>query len=76
MYVDILLFLRAVVRRKHPEKQGTNICFHLHNNAPAHWSVLVKDFLAMNSVTTLEHPPYSFELAPGDFACSLGLNWH
>jgi len=28
---------------------------------------LVKDFLAKNEVTTLEHPPCSHELAAGDF---------
>jgi hypothetical protein len=28
---------------------------------------LVKDFLSKNNVTTLEHPPYSPDLAPGDF---------
>jgi hypothetical protein len=28
---------------------------------------LVKDFLAEINVTTLEHPPYSLDLAPADF---------
>jgi transposase len=28
---------------------------------------LVKDFLTKNNVTTLEHPPYSPDLAPADF---------
>jgi hypothetical protein len=27
----------------------------------------VKDFLAENNVTTLEHPPYSLDLAAADF---------
>jgi len=40
---------------------------NLHDNAPAHRSVLVKAFLAENSVTTLEHPPYSPDLIPADF---------
>ena len=31
----------------------------LHDNAPAHRSVLVKDFLATNNVTTLEQPHYT-----------------
>jgi hypothetical protein len=31
------------------------------------WSVLVKDFLAKNYVETLEHPPYSSDLAAADF---------
>ena len=38
------------------------VCFLLHDNAPAHRSVSVKDFLANNIVTTLEHLPYSPDL--------------
>jgi hypothetical protein len=41
--------------------------FLLHDNASAHRSVLVKDLLATNNETTLEHPPYSPDLDPGDF---------
>jgi transposase len=50
-----------------PQKRRTNSCFLLHYNAPAHQSVLVKDFLAKNNVTTLEHPPLSPDLDPPDF---------
>jgi transposase len=67
MYIDILRRLRDAVSRKRPEKRRTNSCFLLQNNAPAHWSVLVKDFLAKNNVTTLEHLPYSPDLAPTNF---------
>jgi transposase len=28
---------------------------------------LIKDFLAKNNMTTLEHPPYFPDLAPADF---------
>ena len=59
--------LRNAVRRKHPEKWRTNSWCLLQDNAPAHRSVVVKDFLAKNNVTTLEHPPYSPDPAPGDF---------
>jgi hypothetical protein len=45
----------------------TSSWFVLHGNAPAHRSVLVKDFFTKNSVTTLEHPPYSPDLAPAAF---------
>jgi hypothetical protein len=54
MHVPILRRLRNAVRRKRPEKRRTDICFLLHDNAPAHQSILVKDFLAKNNVTTLE----------------------
>jgi hypothetical protein len=64
MYVDTLRRLRDAVRRKRSEKWRTNSWFLLHDNAPAHRSVLVKHFLAKNNVTTLELTP---ELAPADF---------
>ena len=65
-YSDVLRNLRDAVRRKRPEEWKTNSWFLLHN-VPAHWSVLVKDFLANNYVTTLNQPPHSSDLAPADF---------
>jgi hypothetical protein len=50
-----------------PPKWATNNLFLLHDNAPTHRLPFVKDFLAKNSVTTLEHPPYSLDLPPVDF---------
>jgi transposase len=66
MYTDILHPHTEAVRRKRSEKLRTNNWFLLHN-APAHRSVLVKDFLATNNATALEHSPYSPDLAPADF---------
>jgi len=51
--------LRDAVRRKRLEKWRTNSSFLLHDNAPAHRTVLGNDFLAKNNVVTLEHPLYS-----------------
>jgi transposase len=65
--------LRNAVRKKSPETQRTNIWFLLHGNAPAHRSVLVKDFLSKNKVTTLEHPPHSPDLVPAGFYLFLRL---
>ena len=65
--IDILRRLKDVVRRNHPEKWRTNILYLLHDNAPAHRSALFKDFLTKNSVTTLQHPSYSPDLATADF---------
>jgi len=59
-----------------PQKMEGQSCCPLHNNAPAHQSVLVKDFLAKNNVTTLKHPPYSPDMAPADFTCSLACSQH
>ena len=41
--------------------------FPVYNNAPAHPSFVVKDFLEKNNVTTLEHPQYRPDLAVSDF---------
>jgi len=45
--------------RNAPKKWNTISWFLLHDNAPAHQSVVVKNFLAKNNVATLEPPPYS-----------------
>jgi len=66
-YIDIIRRLRDKVRRKHAEKWRTNSWFLFHDNAPAQPSVLINDFLGMNNITTLEHPPYSFDQATSDF---------
>ena len=42
MYIDILHRCSDVVRRKHTKNWRTNNWFLLQNNAPGHWSVLVK----------------------------------
>jgi len=64
---DLLRRLRDAVRRKCPEKWRTIGWFLLHDNAPAHRPVSVKDFLTKNNVTTLEPPPYFPDLAAADF---------
>jgi len=46
IFIDILRRLRDEVRGKRPEKWITKGWFLLHDNAPAHRSVFVKDFLA------------------------------
>ena len=60
---------------KRPKKGGTKSWFLLHNNALAHWSVLIKDFLAKN-VTTLEHPHTLLTWLQLIFTCSLYWNHH
>jgi len=67
MYCDFLRRLRESVQRKLFEIWRTNSRFLLHDNAPAHRSVFVKDVLAKNNVTTLEHPAYFRELTTADF---------
>ncbi|GBM51071.1 Histone-lysine N-methyltransferase SETMAR [Araneus ventricosus] len=67
LYLEILKRLRDAIRRKRPEKWATKDWILLHDNAPPHCALIVKKYLAIHSVTTLEHPPYSPDLAPADF---------
>ena len=55
------------MRRKRPQKwHNQNLIIH-HDNAPAHRSFKVLQFLAKNNMTVIPHPPYSPDLAPCDF---------
>ena len=38
-----------------------------HDNAPAHASLLVHEFLAKNNTVTMPQPPYSPDMAPCNF---------
>jgi len=63
-YCNVLRRLRENVRRKRPQKwQNQNFIIH-HDNAPAHRSFKVSQFLAKNNMTVIPHPPYSPNLAP------------
>jgi transposase len=37
-----------------------------HGNAPCHSSIAVGEFLTENKITTMEHAPYSPDVAPWD----------
>ena len=66
-YCAVLRRLHENVRRKRPQKwQNQNLIIH-HDNAPAHRSFKVLQFLAKNYMTVIPHPPYSPDLAPCDF---------
>ena len=41
--------------------------FLLHDNALSHNATIVKQFLAQQKVTVLDHRPYSPDLAPPDY---------
>jgi len=62
---EVLRRLRENVRHKRPE-MWKNRNWLLHDNAPAHTSLVVREFLTKN-VTTVPHPAYSPDLAPCDF---------
>lgn len=66
-YVSVLKRLRENIRRKRPELWRDNSWFLHHDNAPAHTSHLVRDYLTKNNVHTVPQAPYSPDMAPCDF---------
>ena len=67
-YVEVLRRLRESVRRKGPEKWPDGDCILHHDNAPAHTSHLVQQFLAEHRNAQLQQPPYSPDLTLCDFS--------
>ena len=65
-YLEVLTRLRECVRRKRPGLWPGKWILH-HDNAPAHNGLRVREFLAKNSITKTDHPPYSPDLTPSDF---------
>jgi histone-lysine N-methyltransferase SETMAR len=66
----VLKYLRENVRRKRPQLWRKNSWFFHHDNALAHASLPISDFLANMKTTVLPQPPYSPNLAPPDFLIS------
>ena len=66
-YVAVLKRLREAVRRKRPQLWTNQSWVLHHDNAPAHSSCLVRNFLAKNETTVVPQTPYSPDLVPADF---------
>lgn len=66
-YVEVLKRLRDAIRRKRPHFWQTGDWLLHHDNAPAHASNLVQQYLSKHNVTQLRQPPYSPDVAPCDF---------
>jgi len=66
-YVAVLKRLREAVHRKRPQEWTNQSWVLHHDNAPAHSSFLVRNFLAENETTVVPQPPYSPDLSPADF---------
>jgi histone-lysine N-methyltransferase SETMAR len=64
-YLEVLTRLWESVRRKRPKLWPDKWILH-HDNAPPHDALRVNKFVAKNSITKMDHPPYSPELAPFD----------
>jgi transposase len=65
-YLEILARLREAVRRRRSELWPNARILH-HDNALAHDTLVVREFLAKKSIMKLGHPSYSPDLAPCDF---------
>ncbi|UYV74793.1 hypothetical protein LAZ67_12001006 [Cordylochernes scorpioides] len=66
-YLQVMRNLREAIRQKRPDLwKNKNWLLH-HDNAPAHTSLLVRDFLAKNNTLMMPQPPYSPDLAPCGF---------
>jgi hypothetical protein len=59
--------LYGCMRRVRRDLFDTNSWLLLHDNAPSHFALNVKHFLAKKAITTIEHPPYLPDLAPADY---------
>jgi hypothetical protein len=69
MHAEIFRRLRNAVRRKCPGKWTRNSWFLVHDNAPAHRSLVVKQYLAKHNVTASEHPQNFPDSSPPEFSC-------
>jgi len=65
-YAEVLTKLRERVRRKRPEFWKAGWILH-QDIAPGYNALFVKQFLANKTITVLEHPPPSPDLAPCEF---------
>ena len=72
-YLNVLKHLREAVRRKRPEAWTNNTWMLHHDNAPAHASLLIREFLTKHEMTVVPQAPYSPDLAPADFFLFLKL---
>jgi histone-lysine N-methyltransferase SETMAR len=62
-YLEVLTWLWESVRRKRPGLWPDKWILH-HDNAPTPDALKVCEFLAKNSITKMDQPPYSPDFAP------------
>ena len=67
MYKEILRRLMISLRDKKRDLWENNAWVLHHDNAPAHSTLSIRQFLVERNVPTLEQPPYLPDLAPCDF---------
>jgi histone-lysine N-methyltransferase SETMAR len=70
LYKEVIKKSIARVHSVRPEFQESGSSYLLYDNASAHPSGVVSEFLAKRGIPVLSHPPYSPDLAPADFFIS------
>ena len=68
-YQAVLNRLLQRIRRVRPEFHRTGKLMLLHDNAPAHSVIRVRQFLAQKMVAVLDHPPYFLIWLPRTSTC-------
>ena len=66
-YLEVMKRLWARILRVRPEYRDHGSWRLLHDNAPSHKALVVREFLASKGIVELNHPPYSPDLSPCDY---------
>ena len=66
-YRESVLTQLVYFHRKRRPRTGVRGIKLLHDNAPAHKSATVQEYLKESGLDVLDHPPYSPDLPPCDF---------
>ena len=83
-YFEILKWLREGIWRKRPYNWKNNNWFLHNDNAPAHTSLVVRQFLSSTSITVIPHPlpirltspPVTFSYSQEEIAAEKASFWH
>jgi len=71
-YSSLLVQLQDILKEKRRGK-FTKVVLFLHDNAPAHRALATQKKLVYLGFQSLDHPPYSSDLAPSDYHLFPGL---
>lgn len=66
-YLSVLHRLWSRIVRVRPEYPAGKQLFLLHDNAPPHKTLKVREFLNQKQICVIDHPPYSPDLSPCDY---------
>ena len=66
-YTESVLTQLVDFNQKCRPRTGVRSIKLLHDNAPAHKSAMVQEYLKESGLDVLDHPPYSPDLSPCDF---------